>query len=136
MSNYPPFERPSGESFPIPISCLDRLKMELGHKPYCEDDELQIFLDENGLTYLWEYDKDTMQKQLLETVISILEMLSNNLDNFMKVETNFHTTSAALENLHRRIDHLNNRIDNITESESADSDFSFMFHTHKKRTGG
>ena len=136
-SNYPPiFEpRPQGDNFPIAITCLDRLKMELGHKPYCSDEEYQIFLDENKLVCSWEYDKDVMQIQLLNAVIAVLEMLANNLDLFMKIESNFITQTSALDALHRRIEHLENRIENLTEHE-VESDFTFMFHTHKKTTGG
>ena len=133
MTNYPPFAKPEGEGFPTPITCLDRLKMELGHKPYCEDDELCIFLEENGLTYSWNYDKDAMERQLLYTVISILEMLSNNVDFYMKIELNFQTQSQALDNIIKRIAHLHRRIDLITQAESEKgSDFTFMYYTHKK----
>ncbi|MCL2018894.1 MAG: hypothetical protein FWG70_03960 [Oscillospiraceae bacterium] len=107
---------------------LDRLKMELGHKPYCEDDEYKVFLAENGLLADENYNNDKARSNLIETVICVLEMLSNNIDNYMKVETNFHTTSAALDNLHSRINHLHNRIKNPKE-HAPEGDFSFMYHT-------
>ena len=133
-TNYPPFERPVGESVPLPITCLDRLKMELGHKPYADHDEMRIFLDENKLVYDWEYDKDTMEIQLIYSVIAILEMLCNNLDNYMRIETNFLTQNSALENLHKRIAHLRNRIKNLEEAMSEpQSCFTHMFHTHRRR---
>jgi hypothetical protein len=135
-ANYPPIPAPEQDALQIPISCLDRLHMELGHKPYCgenpEDNEYKIYLDENGLSYNWKYNKDTMEKQLCQTVISIMEMLANNLDNYMKIETNFVTQSAALDSIHKRIAHLQLRIDKIASAEQeSDSDFSFIFHTHK-----
>ncbi|MDR1688814.1 MAG: hypothetical protein LBS21_09435 [Clostridiales bacterium] len=136
-THYPPLTNaPEQEAFQTPITCLDRLHMELGHKPYCGEDrnnrQYKIFLEENGLYADWKYNRDSMEKQLLKTVISIMEMLANNLDNYMKIETNFLTQSAALDSIHKRIAHLESRIDKIKREEESNSDFTYMFYTRKR----
>ena len=50
------------------MQVLDRLKMELSNKSYFPDEQYTQFLVENSLTPTVEYDKTTMQKQLLLTV--------------------------------------------------------------------
>ena len=138
MSYYPDQNENQPDSFPIPeFTCLERLKMELGHSDYCEEDEFEGYLNENGLYSDLIYNKDSMQIRLLETVISVLEMLGNNLDNYMRVETNFLTQTSALDNIHKRIAHIQGRIDNIRKKdEEPNGNFSFMFHTHKKSRRG
>ena len=54
------------------MKVLDRLKMELSNQQYFSDEQYIQFLTENSLTATSEYDKQTMQKQLLLTVLYIL----------------------------------------------------------------
>jgi hypothetical protein len=108
--------------------------MELNHKPYLgaegEDETEYIhILEENGLYPEWTYDKDMMEKNLLKAVIAVLEIVSNDIDKYMRIETEFISQNAALDNLHKRIEHLHNRIGYIESSENASeqNDISFFF---------
>ena len=62
------------------MKVLDRLKMELSNQQYFSDEQYTQFLTENSLTPTDEYDKSTMQKSLLFTVIDILEAVTNDID--------------------------------------------------------
>lgn len=68
------------------MTVIERLKLELNHKDYFEDTELIVFLSENTLTATDTYDKSTMQRNLLLTVVDILEAVSNDVDLMRKVE--------------------------------------------------
>ena len=54
------------------MKVLDRLKMELSNQQYFSDEQYIQFLTENSLTQTDEYDKSTMQKSLLFTVVDVL----------------------------------------------------------------
>jgi hypothetical protein len=108
----------------------NRLMMELNHKQYYPDDEIYIYLEENGLNGDDIYNKDIHYKKLLRTVKEILEALSGNIDLFRTVETEFATTGAAYDFLERRIQRLQQRIDSIPDDPIEDgqsSDFTYLF---------
>ncbi len=85
---------------------IERLKLELSHKSYFTDEEYKIFLDENGLVDIDTYNKSENELYLLQTVIAILQALTNNIDLFRSIETEFTTMSSAYKNLKDRIDEL------------------------------
>ena len=62
------------------MQILNRLKMELSNQEYFTDEQYIQFLTENNLSPTEEYDKPTMQKQLLFTVIDVLEAVTNDID--------------------------------------------------------
>ena len=62
------------------MQVLNRLKMELSNQEYFTDEQYIQFLTENNLSPTEEYDKPTMQKQLLFTVIDVLEAVTNDID--------------------------------------------------------
>ncbi len=62
------------------MQVLNRLKMELSNQEYFTDEQYVQFLTENDLSPTEEYDKPTMQKQLLFTVIDVLEAVTNDID--------------------------------------------------------
>lgn len=65
---------------------LERLKLSLNNKAYYTDDEYKLFLEENNLYPDDVYVKDTMEIQLLETQVAVLESLSNDIDLMRKVQ--------------------------------------------------
>ncbi len=111
------------------ITVLNRLKMELNNKDYYPDDTLSIYLTENSLDGTATYEKETMQKNLYQTVYDVLDSLANNLDLFRSVETEFATTSQAYTHLQKRLDTLQSKILSIPDAAgTTDSQFNFMYH--------
>ena len=109
------------------MTILERLKLELANKEYLSDDEYKVFITENELLPTETYDKATMQKSLLLTVLDILEVVSNDVDIMRKVETEFTTTSDAYKHLQTRIASIKDRILSIPEPEEEYSPFSLMY---------
>ena len=109
------------------MNILERLKLELANKEYLTDEEYKVFLTENELSFATTYDKATMQKQLLLTVLNILEVVSNDVDIMRKVETEFTTTSDAYKYLEKRIAQIKDRIVSIPDPEEEYSPFSLMY---------
>ena len=109
------------------MEVLERLKLELANKEYLSDDEYKVFITENELLPTETYDKATMQKALLLTVLDILEVVSNDVDIMRKVETEFTTTSDAYKHLQTRIASIKDRILSIPEPEEEYSPFSLMY---------
>lgn len=109
------------------MTVLDRLKLELANKSYFTDEEYQVFIEENDLTPTDTYDKATMQKELLLTVLDILEVVSNDVDIMRKVETEFSTTSDAYKYLEKRIAQIKDRIASLPIEEDEYSPFSLMY---------
>lgn len=110
---------------------LERLLLELNNKSYYTNEEFEVYLNENKLDPWDTYSKDVDQRKLLSTVRDILESLSNNIDTFRSIETEFSTVSEAYQYLERRLQKLQNRIDALpNDDESSNgvgSDFSFIF---------
>lgn len=111
------------------MTVLERLKLELNNKEYLTDAEYTQFLKENDFDTIImpEYDKATMQKALLLTVIDILEVVSNDVDIMRRVETEFTTTSDAYKHLQERIQNIKDRIASIPDVEDEYSPFSLIF---------
>lgn len=110
------------------INVLERLKLEINNRQYYSDNVLAIYLDENELDSTTNYNKTTMQKKLLQTVYDILQSLSNNIDLFRSVETEFATTGQAYNYLRKRMDDVEKRIMSIPDSEgNKDSSVNFLF---------
>ncbi len=104
------------------MTVLERLKLELNNKEYLTDAEYIQFLTENNLISTDAYDKATMQKALLLTVIDILEVVANDVNIMRRVETEFTTTSDAYKHLQERIQNIKDRIAAIiTNSTEPDS---------------
>ena len=109
------------------MTVLDRLKLELANKEYMTDTEYIVFIKENNLDETTTYDKATMQKELLLTVLDILEVVSNDVDIMRKVETEFSTTSDAYKYLEKRIAQIKDRIASLPIEEDEYSPFSLMY---------
>lgn len=115
----------------ITMKTIDRLKLELAKQEYFSDDEYAVFLEESGLDATEEYNKINDEYGLLNTVLSIFEALNNNVELFMKIQTEFVTTSSAYESIKDRIDALNKRIALVASTtyaiESRASSFTQIY---------
>ncbi len=109
------------------MNILDRLKLELNNKEYFTDTEYETFLNENALNPLDNYNKSTMQRDLLYTVVDILEAVANDVDLMRRVETEFATTNEAVKFINDRIDRIRNRILNIPDNEEEYSNVGLLF---------
>ena len=116
------------------MTILNRLKLELSNKTYFTDEEYTTFLQENNLTTATDdYNKSTMQKQLLYTIIDILEAVSNNVDLLRKVETEFQTTGEAFKHLQSRIADIKKRIASIPDEQEPENNSPFTLMWTKSR---
>ena len=85
---------------------IERLNLELNDKDYfgnAQQDLFENILTDNNLDPLDEYVKDNDRVNMLESVYDVLNMLSNDIDKFRRVETEFVTTSAAYQYLQKRL---------------------------------
>lgn len=108
---------------------LDRLKMELFNKEYFPDEQYAQFLTENFLTDTDTYVKSSMQRNLLLTVLDVLEAVSNDVDIMRSVQTEFSNESAAYKWMANRIQQVKDKIATIPDpdEEENSSCFSLMF---------
>ena len=111
------------------MTVLDRLKMELSNREYIPDEQYTQFLTENSLTATDEYAKSSMQRNLLLTVLDVLEAVSNDLDVMRSVQTEFSTESAAYKWMADRIQQVKDKIATIPDPDEEEntSCFSLMF---------
>ncbi|CDH91287.1 conserved hypothetical protein [Clostridium botulinum B str. Eklund 17B (NRP)] len=97
---------------------LERLKLELSNKQYCTDTEYSILLEENSLKPLEGYTKKDNQIKLLETVVSVLETLTNDIDIMRKIDSkDIVSTDQAIKYLLTRIDSINKKIIDLKEEK-------------------
>ena len=97
---------------------LQRLKLELSNKPYYTDEEYTVFLQENSLYSTDTYSKVDDETNLLETVIAILETLSNDVDLMRKIDSKDITSiDQAYKYLSERIQSIKVKIIEIEESK-------------------
>ena len=109
------------------MQVLQRLKMELSNQEYFSDEQYIQFLTENDLTPTDEYNKADMQKQLLYTVLDILEAVSNDIDIMRSIETEFSNEGSAYKYIADRIQQVKDKIASIPEPEDNYSCFSLMY---------
>lgn len=114
------------------MTILQRLKLELSNKDYYTDEEYSMFLEENRLRPDDEYSKYDDQTRLLETVVSILETLANDVDLMRKIDSkDIISTEQAIKYLSLRIDTLNKKIIDLKEEndEYISSNIRPIFYT-------
>lgn len=109
------------------MQVLQRLKMELSNQEYFSDEQYTQFLVENDLIPTDEYNKPTMQKQLLYTVIDVLEAVTNDIDLMTGISTEFSDIGQAYNFLEARIQQVKDKILAIPEPEDDYSCFSLMY---------
>ena len=105
---------------------IERLKMQLSNRQYLDDSQYSVLLLENGLNSDEQYFTSD-QRALLCTVLDVLEILSNDIDNFRRIETEFATTTAAFEALSTRILEIKNKIAAIDADTGRENDSPFTF---------
>lgn len=114
------------------MTILERLKVELSHKDYFTDDEYTMYLSENSLSSTDTYNKSTMQRNLLLTVIDILEAISNDVDVMRKVEdtTTNMSISECAKYLEQRIERIKDKIATLPDPDDTGEDSNvFMLFT-------
>ena len=111
------------------MTVLNRLKLELGNQEYYTDEEYTQLLIENSLVATDDYNKSTMQRNLLLTVLDVLTTVSNDVDKMRSVSTEFENLGSAYKFLEQRIDKLREQIANVPTAEDDNSSnvFSLMF---------
>lgn len=109
------------------MKVLDRLKMELSNQQYFSDEQYIQFLTENSLTQTDEYDKLTMQKSLLFTVVDVLEAVTNDIDLMTGISTEFSNIGQAYEFLEARIQQVKDKIAAIPDENEDYNCFSLMY---------
>lgn len=109
------------------MQVLQRLKMELSNQEYFSDEQYIQFLVENDLTPTDEYNKPTMQKQLLYTVIDVLEAVTNDIDLMTGISTEFSDIGQAYNFLEARIQQVKDKLLAIPEPDENYSCFSLMY---------
>ena len=107
---------------------LERLKLELSHKNYFIEEEYNTFLEENGLSPTEIYNKKEDELFLLQAVIAIFQALTNNIDLYRSIETEFTNTTSAYKNLKGRIDDLYKRISLIPSYQPTAKTITYLFH--------
>ena len=109
------------------MQVLDRLKMELSNQSYFNDEQYIQFLAENSLAPTDEYDKSIMQKNLLYTVLDVLEAVTNDIDLMTGISTEFSNIGQAYEFLEARIQQVKDKIASIPDPEEDYTCFSLMY---------
>ncbi len=108
------------------MKVIERLMMELNNKEYFTPNEYATFLEENSLDADTTYVKETHQRNLLYTVIDILEAVSNDIELLRKTQTEFMTTESAYKHIQERIEKIRQRIYSISDNEN-DNMISLLF---------
>ena len=109
------------------ITTLDRLKVELG-KPYFDDEIFTQYLMENNLVATDQFMHTTMKRDLLLTVYDILQALSNDLELFRRIDTEYATTGEAYASLQKRLLDVEKRINAIPDPDANYSNVSYLFY--------
>lgn len=110
---------------------LERLKMEIKDAGF-SDDELTVFLQENGLNSEGVYDADSKSnlRAILSTALSCLEALANNPMQMRTVRTDDMTISDFSDNLQNRISALEKKIRGLPTDEQlyeGEATFAYLF---------
>lgn len=110
------------------MTVLERLKLELNHHDYFTDEEFIQLLDENSLLPYEQYNKEEMQKNLLYTVLDILEAVANDTDLMNTMLTaEFQTIGNASKWIEERIAQIKDKIAAIPEVDDNFNPFSLMY---------
>lgn len=114
------------------MKVIDRLKLELNNKQYFTDEEYRVFLAENGFNEIFDieapYDKNTMQRKLLLTVLDVLEALSNDIDLMRKLDNpDIMSLGEAYKYLDLQKQNIKKRIAALPTDNETDSHISLFF---------
>lgn len=105
---------------------LQRLQMEVSIQ--LEQDELTVYLHENGLQPFDEYNPQsaTNKKQIYQSALSILESIANNPQNLKNYKLDDMTISDFADNLMSRIDQLERKIRSLKTDEQLQNESNFF----------
>lgn len=111
---------------------LDRLKRELGNTDGFQDEELTMYLEENSLEGLSDYDTKsrTNRRNILKTTMSILESVANNPTLMRAYKTEDISIFQFHDNLMDRIESLRRKINLMADDEEIYQDgatFVYLF---------
>ncbi len=114
------------------MTVLERLKLELNNHDYFSDEQFAQLLSENNLEQNAIYDKVAMQKNLLYTVLDILEAVANDTDLMSTMlTTEFQTVGQAYQWIEARIAQIKDKIAALPLEEEGYSPFSLMYTRNK-----
>lgn len=93
-----------------------------------EQDELIIYLQENGLQAFDEYNPQsaTNKKQIYQSALSVLESIANNPQNLKNYKMDDMTVSDFADNLMSRIDQLERKIRSLKTDEQLQNESNFF----------
>ncbi|AKA71207.1 hypothetical protein [Clostridium scatologenes] len=115
------------------MKVLERLKLELSNRQYFSDTEYTTFLSENNLNATNDYDKAIMQRNLLLTVLDVLEALSNDVDMMRKLNNDdIMSASEAYKYLDLQKQNIKQRIAAIPIPEDQYSNVSLLFTKNRR----
>lgn len=113
------------------MTTIERIRVELGNTSENFTTEMiEMYLQENNLDPVQEYNKATMQRDLLYTIVDILEATANDIDLMRKItdESTGLSTGDAYKHLQARIADVKKRIQAIpTEDTDAHSNVQLLF---------
>ena len=116
------------------MTVIERLKLELSNKEYYTDAEYTVFLDENSLMPNIDYDKSTMQRNLLFTCTDIFQTLANDVDVMRKIDlVGITSTDSAITWIRQRIEDIKTRIATIEVEGAEDFTNVHMLFTRNRR---
>jgi len=116
------------------MTVLERFKLELSNKDYYTDTEYNVFLSENSLTSSAEYDKTSMQRDLLFSVVAVFETLSNDVDVMRKIDvTGISSVDVAIAWINKRVEDIKTKIATIQIEGSEEYTNIHMLFTNNRR---
>lgn len=115
------------------MKVLGRLKLELSDRQYFSDEKYTVFLSENNLESNIEYDKATMQRNLLLAVLAVLESLSNDVDMMRKLDnSDIMSVSEAYKYLDLQKENIKRKIASIPIEDDAYSNVRLLFTRNRR----
>lgn len=116
------------------MTVLERFKLELSNKEYYTDTEYTVFLEENSLSLNSEYDKSTMQRNLLFSVVDVFQTLANDVDVMRKIDVvGIQTTDVDIAWIRQCIEDIKTRITTIEVEGAEDFTNVHMLFTRSRR---
>ena len=115
-----------------PMTNLQRLNLEININGAYTDEQLGVFLQENGLDATEDYDpnSNTNKKDIFKTALSILEAIANDPQLMKTYKTEDMTITDFADNLQNRIDALERRIRLLPDDYEVYNDgatFQYIF---------
>lgn len=94
------------------------------------DTELEIYLQEAGLTPTTEYDptSNTNRRNILKSALAVLETIANDPQSMKNYKQDDLTVSQFHENLQSRINYLERKIRQIPNDDEIYQDGASFFH--------